>query len=752
MDRIVDSDIQHLTRYGEIARPGDDLPGPVRASLTLNSPVGVCLDRRGNLWVCDTGNNRLLVFDAALSELRHVLHAPAEGKKGAAGVPFRMPFHVCPHPDEDRVFITDMGNSRVVVMDCAGEEPRFAYTIGDKAKGAFAPLQDPNGITLVRQADGSCHVFVNDEFFHNASEPMRNRCVRFDEQGNYLAEFRTVVVNGKRHDLYWPQGLSSDAEGNLYIANTGSYEILRVASEAAVDADFTVHEGRAVVAHRFGQPRGMGMLNIMRDVNVIGERVFVPDHVQNAISVYHTDGRPLATVAGVRAGWHHGLEPMRSATDPLYYFLEDTSLVSPYVICAGDAPDIYFISEPFTSRILKVRIDFDGSAQTSVVMLAAVGGRRDERAAGEAKGNAKGDTRGAAAVGQFNCVTSVISLPVTQAQAPARGVTQETSPWLRWPAAASAALAGQYDFWWGGMARQMLAHAGTAERLEATRITLDAGNWRLTGCRAEGDDYVAADVRVDGWFLAGNLGMAAFTPDFPLLGQVVPGSPILLVGNFNMGTISLYQVGPLGSLINYGVPFGVHGSAPACIAGPQGMAARADGMVYIADTLNNRMSQWQILPSGTAAFVRNFVWPGHGHGEAAFTPTDAVLAGDGRLYVTDQFNNRICVFDGDGRPLFAFGEQGYWEEGEPDGERFMLPTSLAVDGDRLIVNDLVNRALKVFTLGEGVPRFASGISLFKRTTEEGGVWMPFLMHAHEGRVYVADSTYNIVQVYSCQAD
>lgn len=745
MNQAIGSGLSHLACYGEMARVGDDVPGPVRPSLTLNSPVGVSMDRRGNVWVCDTGNNRLLIFDAGLTHLRHVLHAPADGQKGPGGVPFRMPFHLCPHPDLDRMFITDMGNSRVVVMDVDGDVPRFAGTIGDRAQGAFTPLQDPNGITLVRQADGRCHVFVNDEFFHNASEPMRNRCVRFDEEGNYLSEFRTVVVAGRRHDLYWPQGLSSDAEGNLYIANTGSYEILRVASDAPVDADFSVADGKAVVAHRFGQPRGMGMLNIMRDVNVIGERVFVPDHVQNAISVYSTDGRSLATVSGVRAGWHHGLEPVRSLTDPLYYLLEDTSLVSPYVICDGGEKDVYFISEPFTSRILKARIaldELDGSQQASVVMLAAVGGRRDGK---EMSAAGSGET-----VAQFNCVTSVISLPAAQARAPERTAAAATAqPWLQWPAAASAALAGQYDFWWGGMARQMLAHTGAADRIEATRITLDAGNWRLTGCRADGDAYVAAGVRVDGYFLAGNLGMAVLAPDFPLLGQLVPGSPLLLVGNFNMGTISMYQVGPLGNLINYGVPFGVHGSEPACIAGPQGMAARADGMVYIADTLNNRMSQWQILANGMASFVRNFVWPGHERGEAAFTPTDVVIAGDGRLYVTDQFNNRICVFDGDGNPLFSFGRQGYWEEGEPDGERFMLPTSLAVDGDRLIVNDLVNRALKVFSLSNGKPRFESGISLFKLTTEEGGVWMPFLMHAHEGRVYVADSTYNIVQIYRC---
>ncbi|MBK7898026.1 MAG: hypothetical protein IPJ99_01250 [Betaproteobacteria bacterium] len=76
----------------------------------------------------------------------------------------------------------------------------------------------------------------------------------------------------------------------------------------------------------------------------------------------------------------------------------------------------------------------------------------------------------------------------------------------------------------------------------------------------------------------------------------------------------------------------------------------------------------------------------------------------------------------------------------------MLPTSLAIDGDRLYEDDLVNRALKVFILEGNTPRFIAGLSLFKLSTAEGGVWMPFLMHAREGRVYLADSTYNIVQV------
>ncbi|MBK7898028.1 MAG: hypothetical protein IPJ99_01260 [Betaproteobacteria bacterium] len=136
--------------------------------------------------------------------------------------------------------------------------------------------------------------------------------MRFTEDGLYLGEFRSVQVKGRRHDLLWPQGLASGAEGNLYLANTGSYEILRCPAGAKVDDDYVARGGSPLIAHRFGTPRGLGMLNIMRDVNVVGDRVFVPDHVANTISVYHTDGRPLATVAGLRAGWHHGTEPVNS--------------------------------------------------------------------------------------------------------------------------------------------------------------------------------------------------------------------------------------------------------------------------------------------------------------------------------------------------------------------------------------------------------------------------------------------------------
>ncbi|SFN40397.1 NHL repeat-containing protein [Formivibrio citricus] len=734
---------QHVTLYGQTAQESPDFKGPVPDNFTFNSPVGMCMDRQQHVWVCDTGNNRVLVLDKNLSRIIRVLTSPAAGGKGEGGVPFRMPFHVCPHPQKNLVFITDMGNSRVVVMEYADEQIDFAFAFGNQADDGGDPLQDPNGVTVVMQPDGKYNIHVNDEFFHTETEKLRNRCVRYDENGCYVDEFRTVIdPDGSRHDLYWPQGLSSDAEGNLYIANTGSYEILKCAADAPIGDDYTIRAKEPVVSHRFSQPSGLGMLNIMRFVSVIGERVFVPDHILNTISVYSLDGKPEATLCGVRPSWNHGEEPVHSLSDPFYYAAEDAALLNPYVICQGEAPDIFFVSEPFSSRVVKLRIPHLDHKLPLSQVITALGARRDM------PGVAKIDP-------QFNCVTAVTGLQPNAAKAePARIPDAELpdylklNPFQRWYMDLSKTMTSEYQFWFGDWSRLLLKAGGGEASAEALRLTVDAGNWRIKGYRECDDTFQSLDGRMlDGYFLPGNLAMTVYHPKEPLLGQLCPGTPLILVGNFNFGTISMYQIGPFGRLLNYGVPFGFYGKGDGCLRGPQGMAVSDDGEVFIVDSLNNRMAKWQILQTGQTVFIKNFVWDAPGSESSTFTPTDVALDARNRVVVTDQFNNRICFFDRDGTSLWCCGKEGYWEEGEPDGDKLMLPTSLAIDGDLLILNDLVNRALKLFRIEERGLTFMGGISLFKLSVDEGGVWMPFFMYARDGQVNIADSTYNIVQVF-----
>lgn len=791
---------QHVALYGQTAQQNPAVAGPIPDDFTFNSLVGCCMDREQRLWVCDTGNNRVLVLDKNLLTILAVLPSPQPGADGAGGVDFRMPFHLCQHPAKNRMYITDMGNARVVVMDYDHKGIHFSHEFGNTNNHGGAALQDPNGITIVKDGSkggkGNYFVHVDDEFFHTDTDKLRNRCVRYTDEGAYVSEFRGVIdPDGSEHDIYWPQGLSSDLDGNLYIANTGNYEILKVSATAKVDANYCVHAKKPVVQYRFGQPTGLGMMNIMRFVSVIGKHVFVPDHILNTISVFDLAGKLQCILSGIRPSWNHGDDPVHSASDALYYAEEDALLLNPYVICQGESEDVYFVTEPFSSRLIKLRIPQLIGPSPVMTMLASLGARRNQ------PGKDGADP-------QFNCVTAVagFSTPRLLQQVASQKAQAQAAPhhsafqglfsklpqgqslagigsllaqplaafksgaemmalppdvpaWVRynpfeqWYLAAARVTTAQYEFWlrqvggkwpvaWSQHAEEL------AQEAAEVRLNMDAGNWRIKAyMTADGAyDAVAKNI-VNGYFLPGNLSMTLYYPKTALLGQICPGSPILFVANFNFGTISMYQISPTGQLLNYGVPFGVYGQANGCMRGPQGMAVSDDGEVFIVDSLNNRIGKWQILQSGQVVFIKNFIWSGK-DADTTFTPTDIALDAMQRLFVTDQFNNRICAFDRNGASLWCVGKEGYWQEGEPDGMHFMLPTSLAVDGEHLILNDLVNRALKLFRIEADGLRFMGGISLFKLGVYEGGVWMPFFMYARDRQVYIADSTYNIVQVFA----
>lgn len=754
--------LRHVAHYGQIASGDTGYSGPIPDDFTFNSPIGLCMDRNHHVWICDTGNNRVLVVDRDLTRIVRIIRAPGEGVK-----PFLMPFHVCQHPRLDRMYITDIGNSRVVVMDFEGGRFDFAFDFGYAGDGIngeeFEPLQDPNGITLVGEPDGTHALYVCDEFFHAHAQPGQsdsksrslqpNRCVKFSDEGRYLGEFNTVAPDPAQprkdaHTLYWPQGISSDADANLYIANTGAYEILKTPGVRAApaprrrgrNASGQVVAGQ-VFEHGFGKPNGIGMLNIMRSVNVIGERVFVADHVMNTISVYACDGTPLTTIAGINPLWNHGHEHSRSLGDLAYYGMEDEALLSPYVICQGEADDIFLVSEPFTSRILKLRIPDFTQPLTEAELLVAIGNRRDtpER---------RRDSP------QFNCVTSVVGLR-DATRAPARAVPDNLpdmpawlkyNPWQQWYMGVSAGVTEQYRIWYDQMHQVVAAGLDVAH---PAVFNVDAGNWTIRAWSASQQAFGNAPRVLEGYYLPGDLAMAMYYPQRPLLGQLCPGTPLMFVTNFNFGTVSIYQFGPQGKLLNYGVPFGIKGKGAGCLSGPQGLVVSDQGEIHIADSLNNRIAKWQILQTGQVVFIRNFTWDAACDGTEgqAFMPTDVAIDDRQRLLVTDQFSNRICAFDRDGASLWSYGKEGYWDNEDSDPTHFMLPTSLCIDGEFLVVNDLVNRALKIFRVGADGLEFVSGRQFFKNPPEQGGIWMPYLLYAHQRRIYVPDSTYNVVQIF-----
>lgn len=732
-------DIRFVKSFGARTEPEDSLQGKIGDGFTLNSPVGITKDKNDRIWVCDTGNNRVLVLDIHLENIIQTLTR-------ADNIDFLLPFHVCDHPEEKKMFLTDMGNKRVVVFSYGGNEPyaSYKYAFGDKKQEGFLPLSDPNGITLVKEENNGVAVYVADEFYNTEQDPLLNRVVKFDEKGNYLYQFNKVMTgNGKSHELKWPQGLSSDADGHIYIANTGCYEVLQcdVRHEIKSGACCKTRQGK-VLLHSFGDPDGLGFGNIIRSVNVVKDLVFVADQKVNSISVYTTKGEAVTMIDGMMPLFDHSPQAAwKSFSDVAYNEIIDSTLISPYTLCEGEQEGVYFVTEPLTSRVLKVEMPLPVSEATDVLLLKTIGHRRNKVNVKEMES-------------QFSCVSSSVGIKkVISKQTLKEPDVSSLPPWVRFNPlqlmwmSMSKDLCAQYDFWYSFFG---LPSMGRCEirNLHHISFTMDAGNWDIKAYAAHKKRFKQRPKFLEGIYIPGDIGLGVYYPPEGMMGQICPGSPLLVSTNFSLSCVTMYQFDLNGRLTNYGLPFGMQGSGDFCLHGPQGLHITEDGKIYIADSMNKRISKWQILQTGQAVFLNTFAWKDKGKPNKRFMPTDVSVDANGRVFVADQLNNCIRVFDAEDRPLWSYGREGYCtEDPSVQYENFMLPASLCVDVDKLVVNDLVNRVLKIFTIREDTLEYYTAKKLFRDPPGKGGIWMPFLIWAHQGTVYVPDCAYNLVNVF-----
>lgn len=286
----------HRRTYGRQA-PDISPPFPKpAAAIGLSTPVGVVQDRDGRVWVADAGNSRLLVFDRELGQVLAQV-----GTAGTEPGEFDLPFRLAHHPSKRRVFVTDLGNARIQELGYGSDS--LALTV----KRVFSTDSDmfhPNGIA-VHDGQRGLDIFVADEFYHEDPTDTRSRIVRFDGTGTQQASFRTVRDDGDDIGLYWPQGLDTDPDGNLLVANTGygqqALEAGRPAYYATVlrcDRDGRAvpfaSTGSAVLDDEFAIPRGVSYLPAE-------ERIVVPDIGGGYLYAYSLEGDRRGEVPSVIA-------------------------------------------------------------------------------------------------------------------------------------------------------------------------------------------------------------------------------------------------------------------------------------------------------------------------------------------------------------------------------------------------------------------------------------------------------------------
>lgn len=179
---------------------------------------------------------------------------------------------------------------------------------------------------------------------------------------------------------------------------------------------------------------------------------------------------------------------------------------------------------------------------------------------------------------------------------------------------------------------------------------------------------------------------------------------------------------------NYIATLGTPGLGLGQFTNPFGIAVDGSGRIYVADASNNRIQRCD--PSNMPSSCVTLGGPVNGMGNGQFNePYGVVLDAGGNLWVADTFNNRVQEFDSSLVYQSQFGSSSV----------LLYPKGVFIDAQgNVIVADGYSR-VQVFTTSGSLLR-EIGHFLFNQAVG--------LAQSSDGRLYVSDSTSNIVRVFN----
>ena len=196
--QIIGKGGQLIAKFGEPASP---TTGKIEIGTGgFFHPQALCLDDKDNIYVSDTGNHRIRVFNPAGKVLNKF------GIQGARLGEFNSPAGLA-IDNVSNLLVVDEKNYRVQIFTHRGV---FKNKFGKRGTGR-GEFQAPVGVAT----DSKRNIFVTDRDV---------RIQVFDPEGYYLTEFGMPAGNYKIAPKYY--GVAIDAENNLYVTDIANCSVL----------------------------------------------------------------------------------------------------------------------------------------------------------------------------------------------------------------------------------------------------------------------------------------------------------------------------------------------------------------------------------------------------------------------------------------------------------------------------------------------------------------------------------------------
>jgi sugar lactone lactonase YvrE len=550
---------------------------PENIEAGFSEPTAVALDPSGNIWVADSGHNRVLEFNRERRLLRQFgIEAGQVQSKGIQGIATN---------SAGDVYVS--ASDRVQEFSPVGE---FLREWGSSGSGNGQFL-DPNGIAV----DSSGNVWVVDTFNYRVEE--------FSESGAFLSQFGSKGTgNGQ---FGWASGVAFSG-GNLYVADGARVE------EFTTAGTFIATFGSSGTGS--GQFHGLG--GIASDPTT-GD-LYVSDTYNNRVEKFTAAGVFLSAVGSGGSGNGQFSAPRGvtvSSTGTLY--VADTANNRMQEWLAGEPPTFATSFAPAKIEGSFREPDAVAVDPSGDIWVADSGNNRVLEFSNERKFLRQFGSEGTAE-GQFEGIAGIATNSSGDVYVSGSDRIQEFSP------------AGEFLRQWGSPGSgngQFLFPTGIAVDSSGTVWVLDRFNYRVQEFSPSGA-YLGQFASQGtgngplGWgfglaFSGGNLYVAdlgngrveEFSTTGALLGQF--GETGILDGQFqglwgiasDPTTGNLYvtdfgndRVQEFSAVGTFLAAFGSPGSGNGLLSSPRAVAISSSGDVYVADTGNNRVQEWVPSP------------------------------------------------------------------------------------------------------------------------------------------------------------
>ena len=216
--------------------PGGAGDGGPAMSALLNTPQSVVVDAFGNLFIADTDNNRIRKVSASgiISTVAGEGYFAFSGDGGPAiSAALNTPQSVAVDASGN-LFIADTGNNRIRKVSANGIITTVAGNgikgfSGDGGPATSAELNGPNGIAV----DASGNLFIADTFNNRIRKVSANGIIS-TVAGNGTEGFSGDGGPATLAELSDPSGVAVDSSGNLFIADRNNSRVRKVSTNGII--------------------------------------------------------------------------------------------------------------------------------------------------------------------------------------------------------------------------------------------------------------------------------------------------------------------------------------------------------------------------------------------------------------------------------------------------------------------------------------------------------------------------------------